>query len=312
MNMELRSWNDGPARRSIIDFVADVTDPSSERFVPPEERIATFDNDGTLWCERPFVQGGFVIQQLASAADADPSLRDIQPWKMAYEGDLAWLGAAMVKHYNGDDEDAGALLAAVATSFSDISVDAFSALADEYFQRERHPSYGCSYLDTAYVPMIELLGYLAANGFTNYIVSGGGRDFMRPITDRVYKIPPERVIGSAPAMSFAVDDDGAHIMRGATLEFLDDGPTKPILIWDRTGRRPILAAGNANGDIPMLQFTGGTDRPALRLLLHHDDGEREFAYDAGAEQALRTADEQGWNVVSMQSDWKRVFAFQEG
>jgi hypothetical protein len=185
-------------------------------------------------------------------------------------------------------------------------------MADEYFQRERHPSYGCSYLDTAYLPMIELLDYLAANGFTNYILSGGGRDFMRPITDRVYKIPPERVIGSAPAMSFAIDDDGAHIMRGAALEFMDDGPTKPILIWDRTGRRPILAAGNANGDIPMLQFAGGADRPALRLLVHHDDGEREFAYDAGAEQALRTADEQGWGVVSMRSDWKQVFAFQEG
>ena len=308
---ELPSWNEGPTRRAIAEFVARVTDPSSPDFVAPESRIATFDNDGTLWCERPFAQAEFVMGQLREAAELDPTRRETQPWRMAVEGDPSWLNAAIVKHYEGDDSDVAALLSGIADSFAGITVEEFCRQAETYFERELHPIYGCSYLETAYAPMIELLDYLEAHSFTNYVVSGGGRDFMRPITERVYNIPPERVIGSASGVSFQVDESGAHLMREPTIEFLDDGPQKPILIWDRTGRRPILTGGNANGDVPMFQFAGGEELPAFRLLVHHDDDAREVAYDAGAEEALRMAEQEEWTMVSMRDDWRRVFTFED-
>jgi phosphoserine phosphatase len=178
-------------------------------------------------------------------------------------------------------------------------VEAFAAQAAAYFKTAQHPKYNVSYLEVTYQPMVELFGYLKANGFTNYIVSGGGRDFMRPVTQQLYGIPPERVVGSAFTQSFKDDDQGAHIMRGAGIDFVDDGPAKAVHIWDRIGRRPILAAGNANGDIPMLRFTGGKDRSVLRLLVNHDDAERETNYTAGAEKAMKLAKEQDWTVVSM-------------
>lgn len=308
---ELPSWNEGPTRQTILEFVARVTDPASPDFVAPESRIAAFDNDGTLWSERPFVQGGFIVAQLRAAAEADPTRRDEQPWRMAVEGDPSWMNEAIVKHYDGDDSDVSALLGGVARSFSGITVEEFCRQAADYFERERHPVYECSYLETAYAPMVELLDYLEAHAFSNYIVSGGGRDFMRPITERVYNVPPERVIGSASGVSFRVDERGAHLMRDSTVEFIDDGPQKPALIWDRTGRRPILTGGNANGDIPMFQFAGGEELPALRLLVHHDDDAREVAYDAGAGEALRMAEREEWTIVSMRDDWCRVFTFEQ-
>ena len=311
MTNGLPSWNEGPTRRAIVEFVERVTDPSSPDFVAPESRIATFDNDGTLWSERPVVQGEFMMAQLREAAEHEPALREKQPWRMAVEGDPSWMNGAIVKHYEGDDSDVSALLAGIAHSFAGITVEEFCRQAETYFERELHPIHGCSYLETAYAPMIELLDYLEAHSFTNYVVSGGGRDFMRPITERVYNIPPERVIGSASGVSFQVDESGAHLMREPTIEFLDDGPQKPILIWDRTGRRPILTGGNANGDVPMFQFAGGEELPAFRLLVHHDDDAREVAYDAGAEEALRMAEQEEWTMVSMRDDWRRVFTFED-
>jgi phosphoserine phosphatase len=310
MTQHLPSWNDTPTRQAILDFVAKVTDPNNAGYVPPEERIATFDNDGTLWCEQPAVQGGFIMQRLTAMAEKDASLHQTQPWQAAYEKDFTWLNNAVTKHYNGDDSDVKVLLGGILKAFGDMTVDAFAAMVVDFFDSARHPTYHCSYLEVAYQPMVELLGYLEANGFTTYIVSGGGRDFMRPITQQVYGIPPERVIGSAPALSFQADDQGAHIMRQAGADIFDDGPAKPVYIWDRIGRRPILAAGNANGDIPMLQFAGGKDHPALRLLVHHDDAKREVKYTAGAEKAINLAKEQGWTVVSIKQDWSNVFAFQ--
>ena len=312
MTDHLQSWNDGSARQAIVEFVAQVTNEDGAGYVPPEARVAVFDNDGTLWCERPMAQGGFIVKRLVEVAEEDPSLRQIQPWKMAYERNSAWVDAAVVKHYDGDNADLEALLEGVAQSFSAMSVERFGEMVNAYFESERHPRYRCSYVETAYVPMIELLHYLEANAFVTYIVSGGGRDFMRPFAEDVYGIPPERIVGSSSGLSFVADERGAHVMREAVVEFLNDGPVKPISIWDRTGRRPILAGGNANGDVPMLQFAGGRDRPALRLLVRHDDGEREAAYEAGAERALALAAEQGWTVVSMRDDWRRVFSFEAG
>jgi phosphoserine phosphatase len=293
--------------------VAKVTDPNNAAYVPPEERIATTDADGTLWCEKPVqIQIAFILKRLAAMAEKDPSLRQQQPWKAAYEKDNAWFGDMVTKHYNGDDSGMKVLMGGVVKAFGEMTVEVFAAQAVDYFKTARHPKYNVSYLEVTYQPMVELLGYLEANGFTTYIVSGGGRDFMRPVTQQLYGIPPERVVGSAFTESFQVDDQGAHIMRGSGIDFVDDGPAKAVHIWDRIGRRPILAAGNANGDIPMLQFAGRKDNPALRLLVNHDDAARETNYTAGAEKAMNLAEVQGWTVVSIKNDWKQVFAFQGG
>ena len=306
----LSSWGNTNTKKAIMDFVAKVTNPSGPDYVPPEERIATFDNDGTLWCEQPLPQGDFIMQRLDAMAEKDSSLRKQQPWKAAYAQDSSWIQNTFTKHYEGDDSDLKLLLGGASKAFGNMTIEAFTALTVDFFKTARHPQYHVSYLEAAYQPMVELLGYLEANGFTTYIISGGGRDFMRPITQQMYNIPPERVVGSASTESFRAGDKGAHIMRGAGLDFLDDGPAKAVHIWDRIGRRPILAAGNANGDIPMLQFAGGEDLPSLRLLVHHNDAARETEYTAGAEKAMKLAQEQGWTVISMKQDWNNVFSFQ--
>ena len=311
MNTPLTAWHDTPTKQSILDFVTRITDPHGSDYVAPDERIATFDNDGTLWCEQPAVQGGFIMQRLTEMAEQDDSLRTQQPWKMAFDQDTSWINRAVDRHYNGDDSDVHVLLAGLGKAFADMTVDDFAGMVEDFFDGARHPTYDCSYLDVAYQPMLELLDYLRANDFVVYIVSGGGRDFMRPITERVYGIPPERVVGSAPTLSFHADGETASIMRGAGLDILDDGPAKVLQIWDRVGRRPILAAGNANGDMPMLQFAGGEGRPALRLLVSHDDSDHETAYTVGAEEAVTMARERNWTVISMKNDWRSVFSFDE-
>jgi phosphoserine phosphatase len=300
----LASWNDGAAKRGIVEFVERTV---SE--VPVEDRVAVFDNDGTLWCEKPMpIQLDFVLRRLAEMAEADPTLRDRQPWKAAHERDYGWLSAAMTEHYAGDDRNVMTLGAGVLAAHRGISVEDFEAQADAFLRNARHPTLGRGYLACAYAPMIELLAYLDENGFANYIASGGGRDFMRPISHEVYGIPRERVIGSATALEYASDERGGTIMRKAEADYLDDGPEKPIRIWSRTGRRPLLAAGNSNGDVPMLHFTQHADKPFLRLLVLHDDAEREFDYASGAEQALDHAGKHGWTVVSVKEDWDPVFA----
>jgi phosphoserine phosphatase len=300
----LVSWTDGAARQAIIDFV----DRTVSEAVPVEERIAVFDNDGTLWCEKPMpIQADFILRRLYEMAEADPELRDRQPWKAAYERDYAWLGKVLAEHYAGDDTNVRTLLAGVLAAHEGISVDDFEAKADAFLRRTQHPTLGRTYLQCAYAPMVALLDYLEANGFANYIASGGGRDFMRPISQEVYGVPRERVIGSATALEYTSDERGGTITHKAEADYLDDGPQKPIRIWSRTGRRPLLAAGNSNGDIPMLDFTQHEDRPFLRLLLLHDDAEREFDYTAGAEQALQKADANGWTIVSIANDWANVF-----
>jgi phosphoserine phosphatase len=304
----LPSWRAGAGRWAIQEFVEGVTTQGSPGFVPAEERVATFDNDGTLWCEKPMpIQLDFILRRLAAMADQDPSLRARQPWKAAHTRDYGWLGEVITRHYQGDDRELPVLAAGILEAFAGIAVEEFEAQADTFLRSARHPTLGRGYLACAYVPMVELLGYLEANGFASYIASGGGRDFMRPISQDVYGVPRERVIGSATALAWEPGQDGGRIVRKPELDVLDDGPEKPVRIWSRVGRRPLLAAGNSNGDLPMLQFAGRPARPSLRLLVLHDDPEREFDYTAGAEQALQEARANGWTVVSVRDDWATVF-----
>lgn len=303
----LESWRDGPTKAAILDFVDRVTGTSPDH-VAPEERVAVFDNDGTLWCEKPaYIQLDFLIRRFAEQAAQDPSLLDSPPYRAAADGDLEWFGDAMTKHYQGDDSRLMLAAAAITSAHREMPVGEHAARVNAFFAQARHPVLGRPYLSCSYLPMVELLDYLAAHGFTNYIVSGGGRDFMRPITGTVYRIPPERVIGSAVGLRYVESDGKADLVIGDELDVFADGPEKPVRIWNRIGRRPILAAGNSNGDVEMLTYTGSPGRPALRLLVCHDDAEREFAYTAGAEAALRRAAERNWTVVGMKDDWSRVF-----
>jgi phosphoserine phosphatase len=304
VSVVLASWKDGVPKRALVEFVERTVSDA----VPVEERVAVFDNDGTLWCEKPMpIQLDFILRRLVAMAEAQSELRERQPWQAAYEHDFGWFGQLMAEHYAGDDTNVRTLAAGILAAYEGISVDDFEAQADAFLRSAQHPTLGRGYLETAYAPMVELLGYLEANGFSNYIVSGGGRDFMRPISQEVYGIPRERVIGSSSALDYTSDERGGTITHKAEADYLDDGPEKPIRIWSRTGRRPLLAAGNSNGDIPMLDFTQHPDKPSLRLLVLHDDADREFDYTSGAEQALERADTSGWTVVSVKNDWARVF-----
>jgi len=303
-NETLPSWNEGAAKAAIVGFVEQTVSTA----VPVEERIAVFDADGTLWCEQPVpAQVDFILQRLAEMAKADPKLRDRQPWKAAYEHDNDWLGEAITDHYAGDDTKAKMLLEGIGAAFAGIAVEDLEARSGSFLRSAQHPTLGRGYLETAYVPMVELLAYLEANGFSNHIVSGSGGDFMRTISQEVFGISPERVVGSATALEYTSDEKGGTITHKAELGFLDDGPQKAIQIWSRVGGRPLLAGGNSNGDIPMLEFTQHQDKPSLRLLVLHDDAEREFDYTSGAEKALKQADTSGWTVVSMKNDFTTVF-----
>jgi phosphoserine phosphatase len=304
----LPSWRDGAVKRAIVDFVARVRGEDGSEPMPVDDRVAVFDNDGTLWCEKPMpIQLDFILRRLVEMAEADAGLRDRQPWKAAYERDYAWLSAVIAEHYAGDDRNVRILAGGVLAAFDGISVEDFEARSEQFLHSARHPTLGRGYLECAYAPMVELLDYLAANGFSNYIASGGGRDFMRPISQEVYGIPREAVIGSTAALAYTSDADGGTITHKAEADYLDDGPQKPIRIWSRTGRRPLLAAGNSNGDVPMLDFTQHRDKPSLRLLVLHDDDAREFDYTTGADQALERAVGEQWTVVSIKDDWTRVF-----
>jgi phosphoglycolate phosphatase-like HAD superfamily hydrolase len=297
-NTALSSWRDGAAKAAIVQFAEQA------RSLPPQERVAVFDNDGTLWCEQPRpIQLDFILRRLREMAEADATLRQRQPWKAVHEGDHAWLGGLVAQHYAGDDTNVKIFGAAVLAAYEGMSVEEFEAQADAFLRDTRHPTLERRYLECAYAPMRELLAFLEAEGFANYIASGGGRDFMRPITAEVYGIPRERVIGSSPVLSYA---DGT-LTHTAHPSFFDDGDQKPVGIWNRTGRRPLLAGGNSNGDVPMLEFARRQEGPFLRLLVLHDDDEREFAYTAGAERALERAAAEDWTVVSMKDDWATVF-----
>ncbi len=286
----LPSWTDGAARGALVDFVRSVTAPG-DSFVPPPERIATFDNDGTLWCEKPlYPQADFVFRRWKEMIRDEPSLADEQPYKALADGDMAWL-ADLYGH-------APELIMGVGAAFKGITVGAFEAAVRDFFRTARHPSLDVPYTEATYRPMRELIAWLEQNGFSVYICSAGGRDFVRPVAAQLYGIPRERVIGSSTTLEYR---DGDLYRTAAIEQPIDDGPGKPMHIWMRAGRKPLLAGGNADGDLQMLEYA------RFGLLLHHDDAAREFAYDTGAERALAAATGRNWTVVSMKDDFATVF-----
>lgn len=306
MSESLASWTNTPTRQRIIDFVQRVTGDGPEH-VPVQERVAVFDNDGTLWTEKPMpTQLHFIVQKWVAAAKADPSLAERQPYKAAVSGDFAWLGGAVDKHYAGDDSDLRVMIGALLALTANMNVLDYEASVAEFYRTATHLGLGTPYRDSVYQPMVELLRYLEAHGFTCYIVSGGDRDFMRPMTIDYYGIPPEHVIGSAVGLSF--DEESNEVRYSETFDFMDDGPLKPVRIWTRIGRRPILAAGNSNGDMDMLRYAQSSPH-SLALFVHHDDtsDRGDTPYDVGAERALAAAERDDFCVVSVQNDWNRVF-----
>jgi phosphoglycolate phosphatase-like HAD superfamily hydrolase len=305
----LASWNDGAAKSAIVDFVTRVTKKGAKTFVPREARIAVFDNDGTLWAEKPLpIQNSFLLEKLAAQAAKDPALRDKQPWKAAFEKDHRWFDDAGTKHYKGDDSDLKVMGDGMLGAYAGEDADSFAAKADKFLSSSKNPALKRRHIETTYLPMRELLRYLESKGFSNYIVSGGGRDFMRTVTQKLYGIPPERVIGTTVALEYRVENGVGNIYHLPKLEVFDDGPNKPVRIWSRIGARPILVAGNSNGDLEMMEYVATGKRRSLCLLVSHDDYEREMAYAGGAEKALATARERKWTTISMRGDWKKVFA----
>ena len=286
----LPSWNDGPAKAAILGFARSVTAPGAT-FVPPADRIATFDNDGTLWCEKPlYVQADFVFRRFVEMVREDPRRAAEQPYRAVVEGDRAWL----MDVYAHVPE----LLKGVTEAFGGITTEAFDAAARAFFASAVHPTLGLPYTQVAYRPMRELIDFLGANDFRVYICSAGGRDFVRAVCEQVYGLPRDRVIGSATTLEYR---DGDLYRTTGVEQPIDDGPGKPVHIWARTGRKPLMAGGNADGDVAMLESA------RFALLLHHDDAEREFAYDEGAEQAIAASVDRDWTVVSMKEDFATVF-----
>jgi len=287
---QLGSWNDGKAKSDILAFIRSVTTPG-DGFVAPADRIATFDNDGTLWCEKPmYVQADFVFRRWTEMVKADPAKAAEQPYKAMVEGDRAWL-AALESHVPE-------LLKGLGEAFGGITTAAFEEQVRAFYADARHPTLGLPYTKVGYRPMRELLDLLHANEFAVYICSGGGRDFMRPVTEEMYGVPRERVIGSATTLEYR---DGDIYRTSGVEQPIDDGPGKPVHIWTRIGRKPLMAAGNSDGDIAMLETA------RFGLLVHHDDADREFAYDTGTEHALVEGAQRGWTVVSVKNDWSAVF-----
>jgi len=227
----LSTWRDGPTKQAIIDFIRRTCGEDGSPAVPIEERVAVFDNDGTLWCEKPMpIQLDFIIRRLAEMAQAQPELRERQPWKAVATRDLAWFGSLMTKHYAGDDTNVRTLAGGILAAYAGISVEDFEEQSDTFMRTAAHPTLGRGYLECAYAPMVELLGYLGANGFASYIVSGGGRDFMRPISQSMYGIPRERVIGSSSTFAYTSNDNGGTITHKPEADYLYDGPEKPVRI----------------------------------------------------------------------------------
>ena len=309
----LPSWNDGPAKQAIIKFVQATTTPGSPDFVPPAKRIATFDNDGTLWPSHPmYTQLAFALDRIKALAPQHPEWKSKQPFKAVLDNDLKALGAAGEK----------GMVELVMASHAGMSTAEFEAIVTDWLDKARHPRFKRRYTELAYQPMLEILAYLRANGFKTYIVSGGGIEFMRPMTEAVYGIPPEQVIGSSIETKYEIKDGKPVLMRLPKVYFIDDKAGKPVGINMFIGRRPVAAFGNSAGDRQMLEWTGAGSGMRLMMLVFHDDAKREYAYGPAnglpdtkfgtfPQSLMDEAQKKGWVVISMKDDWKRIFAFDE-
>lgn len=299
----LPSWNDTAPKKAIVAFVENVTKEGSPDFVPGQERIATFDNDGTLWAEQPmYFQFLFVIDRVRATASSHPEWKDQEPFASVLKGDLKAVAAA-------GEKGALAMLAATHTG---MTTEEFTETVTNWITTAKHPKTGRLYTEMVYQPMLELLAYLRTNGFKTYIVSGGGIEFMRPWTERVYGIPPEQVVGSSGKLKFEMREGKPVLIKTPAIELIDDKEGKPVGIQSHIGRRPIAAFGNSDGDLQMLQWTTAGSGLRFALLVHHTDAEREWAYDREShvgklDQAWDEAKTKGWTVVSMKDDWATIF-----
>jgi phosphoglycolate phosphatase-like HAD superfamily hydrolase len=307
----LPSWNDGTAKRSIIDFVRATTDQSGKDYVSPADRIATFDQDGTLWVEHPlYAQAMFALHRIHEAAPQHPQWSTTEPFKSVLTGKLVALSALTEQDW----------FEIVAVTHSGMSTEDFPPLVRDWLETARDPRFKRPFTDLVYQPMIEVMSYLRSNGFLTYIVTGGGQDFVRVYAQRIYGVPPERVVGSQGATQFESNGGKPVLMRLPKVSFIDDGPGKAIAIQRVIGKHPLAAFGNSDGDRQMLEWTSAGNGTRLAMLLRHDDAQREYAYGpAGglpetrvgtfSESLLQEAGTKGWPVISMKNDWKRVFAF---
>jgi phosphoserine phosphatase len=300
----LPSWNEGASKRAIVSFVEAVTRQGSPDYVPLAERIATFDNDGTLWNEQPgYAQAFFIVDRIKALAVEKPQLKDDPLFKAVIENGMAGLAGA-------NEHDLGKL---VAVTHAGMTPAAFRAIVSDWLEKSRHPRFDRRFSDLTYQPMQEVLAYLRASGFKTYIVSGGGVEFVRAFAEKTYGIPPEQVIGSRIKVSFQLRDGRAELVREPALDFVDDKKGKPIAIEQIIGRRPLAAFGNSDGDLEMLQWTTQAGGRRLGVIVRHTDEQREYAYDRASsvgklDAALDLAGKEGWTVVDMKSDWKSVFA----
>jgi len=300
---QLPSWNEGGVKQAIVDFVAQVSDEDGNDYVPPAERIAVFDNDGTLWCEQPtYGQVAFILDQIAKLASDHPEWKTEQPFQAVLEGDMEAVAAS----------GRTGLLKLATAAQSGMTAEEFDSAVNEWARTAQHPRFHRLYTRCVYQPQLELLEYLKSKGFKTFIVSGGGVAFMRPWTAQVYGLPRERVVGSRMAAEYQVEGSKRVVLRQPRFDFVNDKEGKVVGIYQHIGLRPILAFGNSDGDFQMLEYTTGGTGARLGLIVHHTDGEREYAYDRDSRigrlrQALDEADENGWVVVDMKRDWKQVF-----
>lgn len=304
----LPAWNDGAAKKAITEFVAKVTTPGSPDFVPVPERIATFDNDGTLWCEQPmYFQLFFALDRVKALAPSHPEWKTKEPFASLLKGDVK---AALA---GGEP----AVFKIIAATHSGMTTEEFNQTVKDWVATAKHSIFKKPFTECVYQPMLELLAYLRANGFKTFIVSGGGIEFMRPWTESVYGIPPEQVVGSSGKVKYEVRDGQPVLVKLPEINFIDDKAGKPVGINQHIGRRPIAAFGNSDGDQQMLEYTQAGGGTRLLMLVHHDDQAREFEYGAKSHigtfsDALMTeAKDKHWNVISMRDDWKHIFAFDE-
>jgi phosphoglycolate phosphatase-like HAD superfamily hydrolase len=303
----LPSWNEGAVKASIVTFVEKVTAEGSADFVPPAERIATFDNDGTLWAEQPiYFQVQFAFDRVKALAPKHPEWKNKPAFRALLAGDMKGFTAGGAK----------ALAEVMAVTHSGMTTDEFRTTIEDWLATAKHPRFKRPYTEIVYQPMMELLGYLRANGFKTFIVSGGGVEFMRAWAEKVYGIPPEQVVGSLGQEKFELRNGTPVLVKLPAVDFIDDKEGKPLGIQKFIGRRPVFAFGNSDGDHQMLQWTAAGSGPRFMGLVHHTDAEREWAYDRTShigklDRALDEANAKGWTVVNMKQDWKRVFAFAE-